>query len=73
MEIKAAGMRAVMLYVIQRMDADMFAPAWTIDPDYAETLVRAFASGVEVFPVMAEVSPEKIEISRLLPFDLGRK
>lgn len=72
MEIKAAGMRAVMLYVIQRMDVELFAPAWDIDPEYAETLVRAFAAGVEVFPVMAEVSPEKIDIVRILPFDLGR-
>ena len=73
MEIKAAGMRAVMLYVIQRMDIEMFTPAWQIDPEYAETLVRAFASGVEVFPVVAEVSPEKIEIVKILPFDLERR
>lgn len=73
MEIKAAGMRAVMLYVVQRMDVDMFAPAWDIDPDYAETLVGAFASGVEIFPVMAEVSPEKIDILKIMPFDLGRR
>ncbi|MCF8365922.1 MAG: DNA/RNA nuclease SfsA [Bacteroidales bacterium] len=72
MEIKAEGMRAVMLYVIQRMDVEMFGPAWEIDPDYAETLLKAFAAGVEVIPVMADVSPEKIEISKILPFDLGR-
>ncbi len=72
MEIKAAGMRAVMLYVIQRQDVEMFTPAWQIDPDYSETLVRAFASGVEVFPVLAEVSPESIEIGKIMPFDLGR-
>lgn len=72
MEIKAAGMRAVMLYVIQRMDVEMFAPAWQIDPEYAETLVTAFTNGVEIFPVMAAVSPEKIDIVKILPFDLGR-
>lgn len=71
MEIKAAGMRAVMLYVIQRMDVEIFAPAREIDPEYAETLIRAFASGVEVFPVVAEVSPESIEIINILPFDLS--
>lgn len=71
MDIKAAGMRAVMLYVVQRMDVKMFAPAWEIDPGYSETLVRAFAAGVEVFPVMAEVSPERIELSGILPFELG--
>lgn len=72
MDIKAAGMRAVMLYVIQRTDVEMFAPAWNIDPEYAETLVKAFAAGVEIFPVVAEVTPEKIEIAGLMPFELGR-
>ncbi len=71
MEIKAAGMRAVMLYVIQRQDVEIFAPAREIDPDYAEALIRAFASGVEIFPVLAEVSPQKIEIIKILPFDLS--
>lgn len=70
-EIKSQGMRAVMLYVIQRTDVEMFGPAWDIDPDYAETLIKAFAACVEVIPVMAEVSPEKIEIIKILPFDLG--
>lgn len=72
MDIKAEGTRAVMLYVIQRMDVEIFGPAWDIDPDYAETLLKAFAAGVEVIPVMAEISPERIEISKILPFDLGR-
>jgi sugar fermentation stimulation protein A len=71
MEIKSQGMRAVMLYVVQRTDVELFAPATGIDPEYSETLIRAFAAGVEVFPVMAEVSPEKIEIIKILPFDLG--
>jgi len=71
MDIKAEGMRAVMLYVIQRMDVEMFGPAWDIDPNYAETLLKAFAAGVEVIPVMAEVSPEGIQITKIIPFDLG--
>jgi len=71
MDIKAAGLRAVMLYVIQRSDVNMFGPARDIDPDYAETLIKAFAAGVEVIPVMAEVSPEGIEIIKIIPFDLG--
>lgn len=69
-EIRKAGMRAVMLYVIQRTDVEIFGSARDIDPDYAETLVKAYENGVEIFPVMAEVSPERIEIIKSIPFDL---
>ena len=37
-EVKKQGLRAVMLYVIQRMDVDLFGAARDIDPAYAEAL-----------------------------------
>lgn len=67
---KEKGFRAVMLYVIQRMDVEKFGPAREIDPEYAETLKKAYAAGVEVIPVQAKVTPERIEIIRELPFEL---
>jgi len=72
MEIRRQGMRAVMLYVIQRVDVEIFGPAWDIDPAYSEKLLEAFESGVEIIPIMAYVSPEKIALGRVLPFDLRR-
>ena len=72
MEIRRQGMRAVMLYIIQRVDVEIFGPAWDIDPAYAKTLLEAFESGVEIIPLMTHVSPEKIELGRMLPFDLSR-
>jgi len=62
MKAREQGYRAVMLYVIQRMDVERFGPAWQIDPDYARTLQDAYQRGVEVIPVQAKVTPEKIEI-----------
>jgi sugar fermentation stimulation protein A len=70
MEVKKQGMRAVMLYIIQRTDVEIFAPAIQIDPDYSQTLVKAYAKGVEIIPVIAKVSPDKIEIIREIPFEL---
>ncbi|NPA35756.1 MAG: DNA/RNA nuclease SfsA [Chlorobi bacterium] len=70
-KVKQIGMRAVMLYVIQRSDVNIFAPAKDIDPNYAESLAMAYKAGVEIIPVQAEVSPLKIEIVRELPFDLN--
>jgi sugar fermentation stimulation protein A len=70
MDVKAAGMRAVMLYVIQRTDVEVFAPAKTIDPDYAKTLKLAVEAGVEVIAMQAKVTPEKIELTTKLPIEL---
>lgn len=70
MEVKSKGIRAVMLYVIQRSDVDIFAPAEEIDPAYAKALKEAFEAGVEVIPMQAKVTPESIEFVRKLPFEL---
>ena len=70
MDVKAAGMRAVMLYIIQRTDVEIFAPAKTIDPDYARTLKLAVAAGVDVFAVVAKVTPEQIELTVKLPIEI---
>ena len=65
--IKEQGKRAIMVYVIQRMDVDRFGAAANIDPDYAKGLQKAISVGVEVFPVQVKVSPESIDFWRILP------
>ena len=65
-EVKKQGMRAVMLYVIQRMDVKVFGPAEDIDPEYAKSLQKAIKHGVEVIAVQAKVSPVGIEIVKEL-------
>lgn len=67
---KEREMRAVMLYVVQRMDVCRFAPAKTIDPEYAELLKEASQAGVEVFVLQAELQPKSIIPHVLLPFDV---
>jgi sugar fermentation stimulation protein A len=68
--VKRSGIRAVMLYVVQRMDVKVFSPAREIDHTYAQTLDDAFHQGVEVIAVQAKVSPEGIEFHRKLPVEL---
>ncbi len=70
-KVKEQGIRAVMLYVIQRMDVETFGPAWDIDPDYAIALTKAHDLGVEIIPVQVKVTPNSIEYWRELPFDLA--
>lgn len=69
-EVKQVGMRAVMLYIIQRTDVEIFGPAAEIDPEYAKALNEAIAKGVEVIPLQVKVTPEKIEIVKQLPMEI---
>jgi len=66
--VKEQGIRAVMVYVIQRMDVNSFGPARHIDPNYADALEKARNAGVEVIALQAKVSPEEIQIVGELPF-----
>ncbi|NOU58558.1 DNA/RNA nuclease SfsA [Marinifilum caeruleilacunae] len=70
--VKKEGKRAVMVYVIQRNDVDIFTPAFDIDPDYAASLKQAYENGVEIYPIRALVGPEKIELADILPFELSQ-
>jgi len=67
MEVKSQGIRAVMLYIIQRTDVEIFAPADEIDPVYGVALRKAMKAGVEVIPMQAGVSPEEIRFIKKLP------
>lgn len=69
-DVKSQGKRAVMLYIVQRMDVEVFAPARDIDPVYADLLKEAFEKGVEIIPIQVEVSPEEIKIAKELPFEI---
>ena len=71
-QLKKEGIRAVMLYIIQRSDVSVFAPANHIDPDYADTLRKAYEEGVEIIPIRVKVSPKNIIIDKELPFDLSQ-
>lgn len=64
------GHRAVMLYLIQRGDARSFRAAADIDPKYAAALTAARAAGVEAIAAVCRITPESIEIDRMLP-DIG--
>jgi len=70
MKAKSEGYRAVMLYVIQRTDVEIFTPAFDIDPKYASKLKTAANNGVEIIPLQVKVSPLGIEPVRVLNYQL---
>ena len=68
--LAASGNRSVMLYLIQRMDADLFRPAAHIDPAYTKALVKAHVAGVEILVYDVHITLKQIRLNRKLPFEL---
>ena len=64
-----AGARAVMVYFVQRGDADRFALAQDIDPAYARAFAQARAAGVEALAVSSTVTLEGLALPRAIPLD----
>ena len=63
-----AGERAVMLFVIQRMDCEAFSACAELDPAYAKGLTEAAANGVEVLAYACEISPQAVKIAGQVPW-----
>ncbi len=64
------GHRSAMFYVVQREDAQAFAPASHIDDAYARALRRAARAGLIIIAYRAAVSPKEIFLDRPLPVDV---
>jgi sugar fermentation stimulation protein A len=68
----ARGMRAAVLFVIQRPDGRVLAPHDLRDPLFGAALRDAAASGVEVYACGCRVSREEIRVDRAVPVRLGK-
>jgi sugar fermentation stimulation protein A len=62
--------RCVILFLVQRMDAALFRPAASIDPDYAAGLRAAAAAGVEVLAYDVHMDLQGIRLRGRLPVEL---
>ena len=64
------GDRAVMFYLIQRMDAEEFRPADDIDPEYGAELRKSYSKGVEIMVYNVFLDLERIQLNRKIPYRL---
>ena len=69
-ELKARGHRAVIFYLIQRMDAKEFTPAVMIDGVYAQKLNHAVENGVEIITRDTAIDTGYISLRRAVPVRL---
>lgn len=65
--VVAEGHRAVMLYLVQRDDAQELALARDIDPAYGEAFDAAVAAGVEVTAYRCTVARDGIDVDCKIP------
>jgi sugar fermentation stimulation protein A len=60
----AQGHRAVMVYLIQRADAESFSISADLDPGYAEAFRAAHDAGVEALAYSCRMSTEEIAVDK---------
>lgn len=70
MDLKKAGFRAAMLYVVQREDVTTFSPADSIDPLYGKLLRQAALEGVEILVYQCKMGLTELTLGSSLPIDL---
>ncbi len=63
------GHRAMMMYLIQRGDAETFAFARDVDPVYGKAFDLASDVGVEALAYVCSMSPEGIEVMHNIPLE----
>lgn len=60
--LKLKGIRAVMLFIVQREDCHSFKIDQEIDPVYCRLLKEAISSGVELLVYQCKLSPKEIVV-----------
>jgi sugar fermentation stimulation protein A len=65
-----SGNRAVMFYIVQRMDAKGFRPADHIDEAYGKELRKAMGNGVEVMVYDVFLDLRGIRLNQALPYEI---
>jgi sugar fermentation stimulation protein A len=64
--MREAGHRAVMLYLVQRTDCTAMTLASDIDPTYAQAFADAQTAGVEAICLDTKITPEGVWICKPL-------
>jgi sugar fermentation stimulation protein A len=65
------GLKATVLFVLQRTDADALRPSRLHDPDFAAAASLAHAAGVRFRAAQVAPTPEGYRFKRMIPVHLG--
>ena len=71
--LKKEGIRSVVFFLIEHPNGNSFRPNWENDPEFSQTLNKAYDEGVEILVYKTENTLEKIEvIGNSLKFNLDK-
>lgn len=68
-EMVREGHRAVMVFLIQRADAERLSLAGDVDPKYVAAFKAATAAGVEAVALRCRMTPEEIVVEAAVPIE----
>ena len=67
MRVKKEGLRAVVIYVVNREDTTRFRPAYEYDPEYAALFKESASLGVEHYAYQCTLTQNSIQITNSIP------
>ena len=70
-EMAKKGIRALVLFAVQRPDANLFQPQWERDPKFGFALYKAWQKGLEVRVIHMKMTPNNLYYLGELPFNLN--
>ncbi len=70
-DLVGRGMRAAVLFMVMRSDADSFAPNGVNDPRFSAALITAASVGVEVYALSCRVTKRGVWADRPIEVDFG--
>ena len=71
--LKKDGIRSVVFFLIEHPNGNSFRPNWENDPEFSQTLNKAYDEGVEILVYKTENTLEKIElVGNSLKFNLDK-
>ncbi len=65
------GLRAAVIFVVQRNDAKIFSPNHVTDPNFTKALHQAAACGVEIFAITCQITKNTVGLQEYLPMQIG--
>ena len=68
--LRERGYRSVILFAVNRPEGNVFSPAWSVDPGYAQRLQEVIALGVEAVAVRIAHSKNQMHVSGAVEIDL---
>ena len=70
-ELAAEGLNVMVLFVVQRPDAECFQPQWVRDPEFSSALFEAWENGLQVRVIKMKMTRDAYSYLGEIPYQLN--